>query len=308
LVSLVQRRTRNFSEAIDSVLGALGDAIPGVVVLGQLEPDERVHRVIETRGNGVGGLQRGAVLPLAGEGIDADFLRSLGAQAWLGAPLEMSDGRIVGMLFAADAGGDAYGAEHAALLGVASRLLSHEWENVGLRSELRRLRGRANAGPDTDADTGLPNREGFLKLLDHEWRLAERGTVQSVLVACRVGSGGSGDGNGAVSPKSRLALKLAAEVLAGSTRITDRVGRIGETTICAILVGCELRDAPTFVARYLGALGRATDGRRPEIEVSCGVQPLAGDSAEKVLALAEDAAEEPGRGGTAGLTLQEAGE
>lgn len=314
LVRLAHRRFQNFSEAADSVLGALADAIPGVVALARLEPDEQVHRVIEVRGEGVSGLHRGVALPpggdgLEGDGLDTDFLRSLGAQAWLSTPLEMSDGRIAGMLCAVDARAEAYSPEHAAQLGVASRLLSYEWESVELRSELRRLRGQVNAGPSTDTDTGFPNREGFLELLDHEWHLAERGTVQSVLVVCRVGSGARENGDEAACAKSRLTLKVTAEILEGSTRVTDRVGRIADTTLGAILVGCQLQDAPAFVARFLGALGRVTEGRQPEIEVSCGVQPLAGTaSPEEVLELAEAAAGEPGQNRTPDLAPHEARE
>jgi GGDEF domain-containing protein len=292
LVRLAQRRFGSFSEAADSVLDAIAEVTPGVVALGRFEPDERVHRVIEARGDAVSGLSRGANLPTVGEELDTDFLRSLGAQAWISTPLEMSDGRIAGVLCAADATRpDAYSSAHAAQLTVAARLLSHEWESVELRSELRRLRRRVNAGPSMDPDTGIPNGERFLELLDHEWQLTQRGTVQSILVVCRVGCGTSGNGDRGADAASRLALKVVAEVLEGSARVTDRVGRIGEMTVGAILVGCPLPEAPAFVARFLGALERVTVGRQPEIEISCGVQPLAGvSSPSEVLGLAEAAA------------------
>jgi GGDEF domain-containing protein len=308
LLRLTHRRFRNFSEAADSVLGVLADAMPGVVALARLDPDEQVHRVTEARGEGVNGLHPGVALPPAGDGLDNDFLHSLGAQAWLSVPLEMSDGRIVGMLCAVDARAEAYSPEHSAQLGVASRLLSHEWEGVELRSEVRRLRRRIDAGPGTDPDTGLPSREAFLELLDREWRLAERGTVQSVLVVYRIGSGSGEGDNGAGDAGRKLALKVTAEVLEGSTRVTDRVGRIGEMTVGAILVGCRLRDAPIFVARFLEALGRVTEGRRPELEVSFGVQPLAGSSSEEVLGLTEAAAGESERDRTPAFTPGEARE
>ncbi|HXV05347.1 MAG TPA: GAF domain-containing protein, partial [Solirubrobacterales bacterium] len=174
LVRLAQRRSRSFSEAADSVLDALAEAIPGVIALARFDPDEGVHRVIETRGEGLSRLSRGTVLPApddSGNGIDADALRALGAQAWLSAPLETSGGRILGVLFAAHPEDEAYDPTHAAQLGVAARLLGHEWESVELRSEVRRLRRRVDAGPGTDPDTGLPAREAFLELLDREWRL-----------------------------------------------------------------------------------------------------------------------------------------
>jgi GGDEF domain-containing protein len=291
LSRLSQRRFRSFSEAASEVIEALADCFPGVVALGRLDADERAHHVIEIRGDGLS-LTRGDVLPLAGEGLDPAFVDRLGARSWLAKPLEMSDGSIRGVLCALSAEAQAFTAENEGEAGVAARLLAHEWENVELRSEVRRLRARTNAGPKTDPATGLPNREGFVELLNHEWSLAERGTVESILVACRVGSD-----DGLSSPPAagvELAVKVAAEVLDGSARLTDRVGRVGDTTLAAVLIGCPLDDAPAFVARFLGALDRVTDGSRP-IEVSCGVQPLSGTaSPEEALNLSEAAAE-PGR-------------
>jgi GGDEF domain-containing protein len=302
LVRFSKRCFHNFSEAADELLGALADALPGVVVLSRLDPDERLHRVIEVRGEGVSGLRRGASLPLAGDHIDADSLRSLGARDWLSKPLEMSDGRIVGVLCAADTQAGAYLPEHAAQLGVAARLLSYEWESVELRSELRRLRGRLSAGSGADIDTGLPDRDGFLDQLAHEWRLVERGTIESVLVACRVGTA---NGAAGTSAKRKLALKLAAETLSVTTRDTDRIGRVGESTVAAVLIGCDPESTPAFLARFLGALERVTEGSGPEIEVSFGVQPLADTSSPiEALDLAEDAAGEPGRVATGELHPQ----
>jgi GGDEF domain-containing protein len=296
LARFSQHRFHNFSQAADELLEILAEAVPGVAALARLDPDDGVHRVIGSRGEGVGGLDCGAVLPSAGSGVEADFLRCLGAQAWLSSPLELSDGRIVGVLCAVDGRADSFRPEHEAQLGLVARLLSHEWENVELRSELRRLRGRLSADPSTDADTALPDRQGFLELLGHEWREAERGAVQSVLVACRVGSGTGASGEGATDAKGRLALKLAAETLKATTRDADRVGRIAEMAIGAVLVGCSPQDTPAFLARFLGALERVSEGSRPGIEVSCGVQPLADtSSATEALDLAEAAAGEPER-------------
>ncbi|HEX6227949.1 MAG TPA: diguanylate cyclase [Solirubrobacterales bacterium] len=295
LAHIASRRLRNFSEATDVVLEALSEVIPGVLVLTRVEPDHRSQRVIEVRGEGLEGLGRGATIPAVAGGIDTEFLRSLDARSWVSASLEMSDGRTVGWLFAADRGEGAYGDDHTALLNVGARLLGYEWESVELRSELRRLRGRANAGPRTDGDTGLPNREAFLELLNREWRLTERGTVKSVLVVCRVGNGAD-EGEKGLDARGTLAVKQVAEVLEATCRGTDHVGRIDPIAVGAILVGCELKDTPAFVSRFRGALQRVTEGSRPEIEVACGVQALAGaSSAEEVLGLAETAAHDPGR-------------
>lgn len=290
MLRLGKRRFRSFSDAVELVLGTLTEILPGTVAFARRETDEQVHRVIEARGEAVGGLARGAILQPAGESIDADALRALGAVDWISAPLELSNGQIVGMLCAADRNEGAYRPGHEAMLAIAARLLSYEWESVELRSELRRGRSRESAGSGFDADTALPNRERFLELLDHEWRLAQRGAVQSVLVACRIHGGENGDE--ASGAKRTLALKIAAEVLEGSARATDRVGRIGPDTVGTVLVGCRLQDTPSFVARFLSALERV-GGDRAEVKVSCGVQSLQDPSSpEEALGLAEAAAAE----------------
>jgi GGDEF domain-containing protein len=289
LALFAERRFRSFSEAADVLLETLADVLPGTVALARLETDERVHRVIDARGRDLAGLAPGVVLPQAGDAIDPDALRDLGAVSWLIAPLELSNGRIVGVLCAVDDGSAGHEPEHEALLATAGRMLSYEWESVELRSEVRRLRGRVNAGPGYDAETGLPDRASFLDQLGHEWRLTERGTVQSVLVACRVANGSD------ASSKLRrtLALKVAAEVLEGATRETDRVGRVDDETLGAVLVGCRPEDTPNFVARFLSALERVSGGDQPQVTVSCGVQPLAGTpTPHEALDMAEASASE----------------
>jgi GGDEF domain-containing protein len=306
LLQLAQRRFQSFSEAAESVVDVLTEAVPGAIVLTRLAPDSRVHRVIEAKGAEVDGLERGASLPPTAGGLDTDALRALGAGDLVSTPLEVSDGRIVGALCAVERGEEAYGPKHAAYVALAARLLGHEWESVELRSELRRLRGRVKEGPSIDPDTGLPGREGFLELLDQEWRMAEKGSVESVLVVCRIGPSSGEGGNGSSDAADKLALKLTADVMKGTTRGSDHVGRIGETTVAAILVGCGLQDTPAFVARFLGALERVTEGRR-EIEISCGVQSLGGTSSPiEVIGLAEAAAGDPGRAEAMNATPQAA--
>lgn len=306
LIRLGHPRFRNFSDAVEPVLSAIADVIPGVIVLGRLEPNEQGCRVIEVRGAGVNGIGKGTVLPLKaranGTGphpsnqdplptaeLDCEYLQSLGAGASLGMPLEVSDGRIVGILSALDSGVDVYGCDHEAMLGIAARLLSHEWESVERRAELGRLRRSSSADAKIDADTGLPNRDSFLSLLDHEWALTSRGTVESVLVTFRIRADSDQSLNG--DPKSKLAMKIVAEMLQANARRTDRLGRVGEATVAAILVGARLEHAPDFVERVQAALRRVTEGSGPRIELFNGVQVLAGTPfPEEAFMLAEAAA------------------
>jgi GGDEF domain-containing protein len=314
LIRLGHPRFHSFSDAAEAALEALADAVPGLIVLTRMEPDGQGCRVIDVRGSGVDGIARGAVLPLRvpangdrttsgdaadtspEDALDREFLQSMGAQACLGMSLETSDGRIVGTLSALDPRAGAYGCDHLAMLGIAARLLSHEWERVELRAELGRLRRRASVDVGIDAETGLPNRDSFVDLLDQAWGLAHRGTVESVLVAFRIGTGPeerSRDGDA----MSRLAVKVASEVLEGSARTTDRIGRVAEGTVAAVLVGCRAEDAPAFIERFRAALGRVTEGGNPRVELSFGVQVLAETpSSRKALELAEVAAGVPHQG------------
>jgi GGDEF domain-containing protein len=305
LVGLADRRFQSFSEAAESVLAALEEVIPGTVMLGQFDLEEQICRVVEVRGDGVNGMRRGGTIPLAAppvagagrsgdrngsvDGLDGEHLLSLGVRTWLATPLEMSDGNIVGNLCAFETSSDPYGSDHAALLSVAARLLSYEWESVQRRAELRRLRESSANGPEIDAETGLPARDAFLKRLEREWRLVERGTVQSVVVACRVAIRPSEQAG--AEAMATLVLKDAAEALNATARNTDHVGRTGEATLAAILIGCQGDGARAFVQRFQAAVARVTRTRPVPVEVACGFQPLAGTtSAPEALELADGAA------------------
>jgi GGDEF domain-containing protein len=320
LTQLTNQRFRSFSEAVDSVLGALEETIPGTVMLGQLDPAEELCRVIDVRGTSIH-LQRGMTLPLAAVtadentgsegdgapgvpidgGLDREFLRSLSVEAWLAMPLEMSDGSIIGTLCALDTDTETYRRDHLVMLGVAARLLSYEWEGVSSRAELQRLRERVRDVQSSDADTGLPNRERFLDLLDREWRLTARGSVQSVLVACHVSvdepQGGLGE------TMDTLALKDAAEVLSATARSTDHVGRTGKMDLAAILVGCHgVEGAQAFAQRFRAGVKRVTHGRAMPVSAFCSMQdlaesPSAGEALEHAERVARDtSAANPTRG------------
>jgi GGDEF domain-containing protein len=282
------------------VLAALDEAIPGTVMLGQLDMAEELCRVIDVRGGAKIHLRRGTTLPLAaittnentgsesngdsgvtadGE-LDREFLRSLSVTACLTRHLEMSDGSIIGALCALDTDSGAYSSDHLVLLGVAARLLSYEWENVSRRAELRRLRERVRDVHSSDADTGLPNRDRFLDMLEREWRLTARGSVDSILVVCQVKLDAAQDG--VARTMATLALKDAAEVLSGTARSTDHVGRTGVMDLAVILVGCHgLEGAQAFLRRFREGVRRVTRGRAVPISVSCSMLPLADSSSAR---------------------------
>jgi GGDEF domain-containing protein len=134
------------------------------------------------------------------------------------------------------------------------------------------------------------NRARFEVLLDREWRLAKRGTVQSVVIAGHVEAQTAHDGAGQAIAK--LALKDAAAAFAGNARTTDHVGRVSDANLAAVLVGCEsANNARRFVRRFHSALRRTTGSRTFRIDVTFGVESLAeANSPQEALERAETAA------------------
>jgi diguanylate cyclase (GGDEF)-like protein len=297
LARTASRRFQSFSEAATSVLDLLHAASPGErVALAQIDWEEGTCRMIDARGDD--GTVRGVILPLAGafpsaNGLDAGGLIDPAALASLGfgrcsaAPLDASDGSTVGLLLATGEG------PHLALLPVAARLLSYEWESISTRAELRRLSELARDRERTDPVTGLANRRTMLEAVGREWELGKRGTVMSYLVVCRI-AGREALRERAGRAAADLLLKDVSEVLTGGVRRTDHLGRADDDLLAVVLVGCPVESgAQAFVARCERALAGVTAGRPAPIELAWGFQELAGaQSGEEALAIAEHAARE----------------
>jgi GGDEF domain-containing protein len=316
LLTLASGYFQSFAEAAEAALGALDELIPGVLLLGRFDFEEGACRVIDARGSVIGGVKRGTTLPLAkhtaaGEGsngerppeaanpetLDPDFLRSLSVQSWLALPLETRNGNVVGTLCALSDRAKSYDSGHLALLAIGARLLSHEWESLEDRTELRRLRERLRDDQLNDSETGIRTRESFLDVLEREWRLVKRGTLQSVVVAIHVEVDGGQDGPGGAI--STLGLKDAAAVLTATARVTDHVARIGDRELGVVLVGCPgLENARAFVGRFTSSLQRATQARTFSVQASVGMQDLAeASSPAKAVELAEESAGKPSKRG-----------
>jgi GGDEF domain-containing protein len=288
LARTAARRFQSFAEAATSVLDLVHAAAPGErVALAQLDWEEGTCRMIDARGDD--GTVRGVILPLAAENglVDPAALASLGFEHCSAAPLDASDGSTVGVLLATGSGG------HLALLPVAARLLSYEWESISTRAELRRLSELARDRERTDPVTGLANRRTMLEAVAREWELGKRGTVMSYLVVCRIA------GRGALRERAGeaaadLLLKDVSEVLAGGVRRTDHLGRVDDDLLAVVLVGCGAEvGAHAFVARCERALAGVTAGRPAPIELAYGFQALADSgSGDEALAVAEQAARE----------------
>ena len=294
LSRLAERRFGSFADAATAVLDLLASEVPGgCVLLGQMDWDAGECRVLDSRGPS---LPRGTELPVAAEPdssdlIDPKALAKLRAVPWASAPLDVSDGSVVGVLLAAthrDAGSPE---QLRPLLLIAARLLSYEWESVSARAELHRLTEAGRDRLNTDPVTGLLARAALLEASEREWELSRRGTVETHVVVCHLRDRAELSGRHGEA-LADLILRDVAEVLAGGVRRTDHLGRVADDSLAAVLVGCKgPAGALAFLQRVEQAFGRVAGARPQMAGLSYGTQSLAEtESAAQAIQLAESAA------------------
>jgi diguanylate cyclase (GGDEF)-like protein len=298
LARLAERRFTSFSEAADTVLDLLeAELPPGSILLGRVDWDEGELRLIDVRGAAASVLSAGSTVPLAPGAhggsrgfLDPQTLQQLSVRSYLALPLDSSAGAGALTLCALAAGTDVFSQEHLEVLAVAGRLLTYEWESVKWRADLRRLSERLRDPERTDALTGLLNRVAFVEAAEREWRLAERGTLETYVLALRVSNlGRISEQHG--SAVADLMLKDAADVMEQAVRRTDHAGRIADDAFGAVLVGCKgLEGAAAFIGRYGQSLTRVTQERPTQLEVAYAICSL-GDAESPEAALARIEAE-----------------
>ena len=292
LARLAERRFTSFSEAADTVLDLLeAELPPGSVLLGRVDWDEAELHLIDVRGAVASELQAGGTLPLAsgatnnGTGLlDPAALQRLSVRSYLALPLETSSGPGALTVCALASGTDVFTQTDLELLTVAGRLLTYEWESVKWLADLRRLSERLRDPERTDALTGLLNRIAFVEASEREWRLAERGTLETYVLACRITNLGQiSERHGPAV--GELLLKDAADVMQSAVRRTDYAGRLADDVYGAVLVGCKgLEGAAAFIGRYGQALQRVTHERPAQLEVTYAMCSL-GDAESPEAAL-----------------------
>ena len=292
LARLAERRFTSFSEAADTVLDLLeAELPPGSVLLGRVDWDEAELHLIDVRGVVASELQAGGTLPLAdgassaGTGLlDPAALQRLSVRSYLALPLETSSGTGALTVCALASGTDVFTQTHLELLTVAGRLLTYEWESVKWLADLRRLSERLRDPERTDALTGLLNRIAFVEASEREWRLAERGTLETYVLACRIANLSQiSERHG--TAVGELLLKDAADVMQTAIRRTDHAGRLADDVYGAVLVGCKgLEGAAAFIGRYGQALQRVTHERPAQLEVTYAMCSL-GDAESPEAAL-----------------------
>ncbi len=166
--------------------------------------------------------------------LDARHLQELGLGEWIALPLEMSDGAVVGIVAALSRRQGDYRAEHVVLLD-SRRGCSPTSGSACIRAPRCGSSSSGSAPPPTPMPTPV-----F--------------TVARVSSICSSASGSSpGAGRSRRwpsvststlatsplgSPIAKLALKDAAEALAGAVRSTDQIGRVGEMDLGVAMIGC----------------------------------------------------------------------
>ena len=300
LARLAERRFTSFSEAADTVLDLLeAELPPGSILLGRVDWDERELRLIDVRGQAAAELGAGSTMPLApgtggrGDGLlDPQTLQRLSVRSYLALPLDSSSGPGALTLCALAPGTDVFTQEHLEVLQVAGRLLTYEWESVKWRADLRRMNERLRDPERTDSLTGLLNRVAFVEAVEREWRLAERGTLETYVLAFHISNLGpvvARHGNAV----AELMLKDAADVMGTAIRRTDHAGRLADDAFGAVLVGCKgLEGAAAFVGRYGQALDRVTHERPGRFDLAYAICSLGdAESPEGALARIETEAQ-----------------
>ncbi len=153
---------RSFAEATRAVLDLLARHAPDTgVYLAHLDRGQDLHRVVDTRGGVAYGLRSNLTMPL-GDSFDAHMADDraprlcndvpghplysrlpaqsrLGAAAYLGVPLELSDGARVGSLSALSRRPARFAAEDEHLFGMLARVLASELERETNERDLKRL-------------------------------------------------------------------------------------------------------------------------------------------------------------------------
>ena len=163
---------RSFADATRSVLDLLERHLPpSAAFLAHLDRGQDIHRIVDTRGGGPFGLRSNLAIPLSASfcvhmsddraprlcndvpshplygRIEAQ--RGYGVAAYLGVPIELSDGSRVGALAAFARAPGRFTAEDERLMTMLARVLAYELERETNERDMRRLndslRGQARA-------------------------------------------------------------------------------------------------------------------------------------------------------------------
>jgi diguanylate cyclase (GGDEF)-like protein len=167
------------------------------------------------------------------------------------------------------------------------RLADAERERREGERDLRLLAARLRREARTDPLTELENRRSYELELEAEWRLAQRGAIQSHLVLADIDSFKSvNDRRG--HAVGDAVLQLVARAMRPA-RGTDLVARIGGDEFAAILVGCPDRaGAEAYVNRVRERVRAESTYHAPAVDLSFGFCDLAVAASPRAATIAAD--------------------
>ena len=139
---------RSFADATRAVLDLLERVLPDATLyLAHLDRTHAVHRIVDTRGGAAFGLRSNLATPL-GESHDLAMIEGRaprcspelpGGGSYLGVPLELSDGAVVGALVARSTTPGAFQPDDEQLFTMLAHVLAYELERESNERDLKRM-------------------------------------------------------------------------------------------------------------------------------------------------------------------------
>ena len=239
---------------------------PATVVLARFDPDSEIlprHRPARGPDPGPRARRDAARRGPRACWLDQELLSSAGIKSSLVFPLELHDGNVVGLVcaFAPDAGAymeDHRGPRHPRVANPRLRVGGVSAPRPSCATSARRPGTAARPTPRPASSTATPSS-----------RCSTASGASRSAAPCSPTSSPAASCVEGTAQRDRLAgrdlgdSRTRPRCLAGVARTTDHVGRVGASTLAAVLVGCHgAEGAEAFVAR-LPPRGRARDPGPP---------------------------------------------
>jgi len=163
--------------------------------------------------------------------------------------------------------------------GLLPRSIRYAIDQHRLRRELRALE-------TTDDVTGLPNLRGFVPVVEHHFRIADRTREPVVLIFVRLDELESITTERGGDAANGL-LAEAADVVMAAIRDADYPARISRDTFCALLTGQAAGAEVSVLSRLVEAIAVRNAGRASSLALSVGsalYEPDAPSSLDEIIA------------------------
>jgi diguanylate cyclase (GGDEF)-like protein len=197
---------------------------------------------------------------------------ALRARAFIGAPLRLEGGAVVGALCAVHTVPMNWGAEHVALLEDLAAAAVSEIERLLIAQAFAQADARWRDEVDHDGQTGLLNRRGFLDQARHHLALAQRTAAPFSIAVLDIDQFTAINDVFGHAAGDR-ALAEMASLLRSVGRETDLVARFDDDGFAVLLCNTNHEEAIRFRERVeegLSALN-ASPGREYQLHASLGI-------------------------------------